>query len=295
MPVHSKFEWLGAVIDTKRSHERLASGLEFLWLEITSKCNLVCVHCYTSSTPHLPLFGAMTMADWRRVLEDGRALGCERVEFIGGEPTLHPGLPDLLDHAGTLGYPFIELYTNGTVMTEELLAALVRNRVGIEFSIYGDRSKEHDAVTLRAGSFRKTLANVKRAIRAGVPVKAGFIKTGANDRRYEATERLLERLGVYVSWNRVAPTGRGADLTPGPERLCGQCWRGRLAIDAQGTAFPCVFARSMPMGNVRRDGLRAVVSGDSLAAFRGEQFRSELERTERAKRARQAAQPRASA
>ena len=33
--------------------------------------------------------------------------------------------------------------------------------------------------------------------------------------------------------------------------LCGHCYKGRLAVDINGDAFPCVFARAFPVGNVR--------------------------------------------
>lgn len=32
----------------------------------------------------------MAVDDWRRVIEDGAALGVRMVQFIGGEPMLHP-------------------------------------------------------------------------------------------------------------------------------------------------------------------------------------------------------------
>ena len=35
-------------------------SLSFLWLEITSQCNLTCQHCYADSSPHQS-HGAMTI------------------------------------------------------------------------------------------------------------------------------------------------------------------------------------------------------------------------------------------
>ncbi|HEX2341721.1 MAG TPA: radical SAM protein, partial [Vicinamibacterales bacterium] len=67
-------------------------GLSFLWLEITQRCNLACVHCYADSSPHLPLTERMTFSDWCRVMDEARTMGCRRLQFIGGEPTIHPDL-----------------------------------------------------------------------------------------------------------------------------------------------------------------------------------------------------------
>jgi len=72
--------------------------ISFVWLEITGKCQLVCEHCYASSGP-AGTHGAMAADDWRRVIHEAADLGARMVQFIGGEPTLHPALPQLIDHA----------------------------------------------------------------------------------------------------------------------------------------------------------------------------------------------------
>src|SRR5436305_1338940 len=99
----------------------------FLWLEITPKCNLSCVHCYADSGPDEPLTQNMAPRDWIRVLDEAAQLSCRAVQFIGGEPTLHPDLPQLIGHARTLGFKVIEVYTNGTRLTESLKKTFVHN------------------------------------------------------------------------------------------------------------------------------------------------------------------------
>ena len=71
--------------------------LKFLWLELTRKCNLECVHCYTDSSPARDLYETLGADDWKRALREAATLDCRSVQFIGGEPTLHPELPDLID------------------------------------------------------------------------------------------------------------------------------------------------------------------------------------------------------
>lgn len=64
-------------------------GVSFLELEITGKCSLRCAHCYAESSPHGD-HSVMTASDWERVIDDARTAGVTTVQFIGGEPTLHP-------------------------------------------------------------------------------------------------------------------------------------------------------------------------------------------------------------
>src|SRR5438309_6944549 len=75
-----------------------AAGVSFLWCEITTRCSHRCIHCYSSASPG-GTHGTMTETDWRRVLDQAAALGVEMVQYIGGEPTMHPALPALIEHA----------------------------------------------------------------------------------------------------------------------------------------------------------------------------------------------------
>jgi MoaA/NifB/PqqE/SkfB family radical SAM enzyme len=66
--------------------------LSFIWLELTGKCQLQCRHCYADSGSR-GTHGSMTRADWTRVIDEAVDLGLSLIQFIGGEPTLHPDLP----------------------------------------------------------------------------------------------------------------------------------------------------------------------------------------------------------
>jgi hypothetical protein len=79
-----------------------ADRLRFLSLEILGRCQLRCLHGYADSGPW-GTHGTMTTQDWRRLLEEAAAMGVGRVQLIGGEPTLHPDLPELVGHALGVG------------------------------------------------------------------------------------------------------------------------------------------------------------------------------------------------
>jgi Radical SAM superfamily/4Fe-4S single cluster domain len=67
--------------------------LNFLWLEITGKCNLRCTHCYAESAPR-GTHGSLTRCEWHAIIADAKQVGADTVQFIGGEPTLHPDFPE---------------------------------------------------------------------------------------------------------------------------------------------------------------------------------------------------------
>jgi MoaA/NifB/PqqE/SkfB family radical SAM enzyme len=246
-------------------------ALDFLWLEVTSKCNLRCVHCYADSGPAAPLEQGMTFENWRQILRQASALACRKVQFIGGEPTLYPRLMDLIREARDVGFEFIEIFTNGTSLTEERLKAFHRDGVRLAVSVYGPGAGVHEQVTATSGSFARTMAGIRTALALGMTVRAGVIDAGSNSAQAAETLALLRGIGVKsVRVDRVRGIGRGAALAPNPnprEELCGACWRGRLCVTADGSAFPCVFARFCRVGEASQ-GLPAIVESLELKRFR---------------------------
>jgi MoaA/NifB/PqqE/SkfB family radical SAM enzyme len=246
-------------------------GLSFLWLEITGKCNLECSHCYADSGPRQDLFGQMSTEDWLSVLRQSAALGCEQVQFIGGEPTLHPDLPRMIAFAASCGYSLIEVYTNLTVVNENLLGIFVRYGVCVATSFYSDDPDTHDSITGHRGSFNRTVRNIERCVAAGVPVRAGVVETAENAGHGLRAQRFLESLGVTeIKIDLQRGVGRAKrqlhSLEPMAE-LCGECWNGKLCVTPHGRAYPCVFSRFKDLGSIR-DGLSHILGTSALREFR---------------------------
>jgi MoaA/NifB/PqqE/SkfB family radical SAM enzyme len=251
-------------------------GLSFLWLEITQRCNLACVHCYADSSPHLPLTERMTFSDWCRVMDEARTMGCRRLQFIGGEPTIHPDLTRLLGHASHVGFRKCEVFTNATLLREDLVRTFKDLGVRVHFSFYSFDPRVHDEITRQKGSFERTVEGIRLLVRRGIRVAAGIIVVPQNAAHLKQTRKFLRHLGVdEIDTDRVRGVGRGEPFVPGARdsgELCGQCWSGKLCIDADGDAHPCVFSRFVSVGSVLKDELRTIVSGASLRTFRSEMF-----------------------
>jgi MoaA/NifB/PqqE/SkfB family radical SAM enzyme len=257
--------------------------LDFLWLEITRRCNLACAHCYANSGPELPLAERMRLADWCRVMREARALGCRRVQFIGGEPTLHPHLPELVEHARQIGFSRLEVFTNATLLRDDLVRVFKRRHVLVHFSFYSFDPLVHDRVTGQKGSFDRTVEGIRQLVRRRVRLAAGLIVFPEHAAHVRKTKRFLRRLGVHtIGIDRVRGIGRGEQFVAGATRsasgaaplgeLCGECWKGKLCIAASGDAHPCVFSRDATVGNVFDAGIATIVTGPRLQTFRREMF-----------------------
>ena len=234
-----------------------------LALEITGKCQLRCVHCYADSSP-VGVHGEMAREDWIRVIKEASKYGVHRIQFIGGEPTLHPELPYLIDYALDCGLP-VEVFTNLVHVTGDLWKTFSRRGVSLATSYYSDAADQHASITNRM-TYTQTRANIVEALSRSIPVRVGII--GVQDgQRTEQARRELEALGVCeIKVDRMRLLGRGGSAKEADiAELCGHCTQGMMAISSSGDVWPCVFARWMPVGNVRRSTFLEIVTGPRVA------------------------------
>lgn len=246
-------------------------GLSFLWLEITAKCNLECVHCYADSGPRRQLLGELGLNDWLTILRDAADIGCRQVQFIGGEPTLHPDLPRMISFASAQNYEFIEVYTNATHVDDQLVQVFSQCGVKVAVSFYSDNPETHDAITRHRGSFERTVANLRRLLHAKLPIRAGIIEMRENRGHGERAKEFLESLGVTdtkIDFQRgIGRAARAAQVSDPMNELCGECWKGKLCVTSSGSAYPCVFSRFANVGSAS-DGVSSIVNDGRLTNFR---------------------------
>lgn len=245
--------------------------LSGLWLEITGKCNLRCTHCYADSQP-TGSHGVLTRSEWEHIITEAGELGVETIQFIGGEPTLHPDFAALVRFAADTGVD-IEVYTNLLRVPQWMWQLFEDCHVSLATSFYSAQAEIHDRVTTRHGSQRRTLANIQEALLRGFPLRVGIISI-FSDQDLTETEQMLRSIGVTnVGVDRVRGVGRGATYdrpTDSVETLCGACSSSRAAVDPNGWVYPCVFSRWLKIGNVRESDFADVIRGEAMRSIRDE-------------------------
>ena len=245
------------------------TDLRFAWFEITGKCQLSCTHCYADSGPR-GTEGVMSPQDWLRAIDRVAELGANSVQFIGGEPTSHPDLPEFVDRALDAGLT-VEVFSNLVHIRPRLWDSFSRPGVRLATSYYSDSAAQHDGITRRRGSHARTRANIVKALARDIPLRAGVIDVSSSDhigrqRTHAARDELIQ-LGVpHVGVDRLRGVGRGANASPGPDQLCGRCGHGAVAISASGEVWPCVFARWISLGNILDTDLATILSTASPSA-----------------------------
>jgi radical SAM protein with 4Fe4S-binding SPASM domain len=244
----------------------------FMWLEITSNCQLECSHCYAASGPGQG-HGTVSADEWMQTLTEAATAGVQQVQFIGGEPTSHPALPRLIAHARQLGLR-VEVFSNLFSIREHVWQALAQPGVSLATSYYSSGAEIHNQITHRARSYGRTRANIAEAVRRGIPLRVGLIRL-YEDQEIDAAMEELVNIGVHrgaigVDDQRGVGRGRSSASCRPEDELCGKCAGGVLAIMPDGTVQPCVFSRDtrFKVGNITADNLTTVLNSERLHRMR---------------------------
>jgi radical SAM protein with 4Fe4S-binding SPASM domain len=181
--------------------------LEKTTIELTSKCNLACKHCYGS-------FHAGTGADLDKevaieVLSQMRALQCCDIQFTGGEPLMHRDFWDILDMAVNHYHFVVSISSNGTLFTAEAVRRLKQiGRVDVNISIDGHTAEINDFFRGEAGAFKKAVDAVKLLDAEGFRVK--IVHTVHRDSLPFVNQMwdLADMLGVEILLSQAYRIGR---------------------------------------------------------------------------------------
>jgi MoaA/NifB/PqqE/SkfB family radical SAM enzyme len=184
-------------------------------IQLTTRCNLRCTHCYVSSNnDDAPL------ATLRKVADGAHGLGSADLHFTGGEPTLHPRFPEIVDilrHRG-LRFTLVSNAWNFGAFRAQLLR--YPEVLGcIAFSLDGAVAEVHDG-NRGAGSYERVVAAASFCRREQIPFGFRMTLTRANLSQIRGVAHLAERLGATdLALLPLMPTRRTAErgylLSPG--------------------------------------------------------------------------------
>jgi radical SAM protein with 4Fe4S-binding SPASM domain len=178
-------------------------------------CNNACPHCYNPPpSPFAPPPSPLAPPDWRRVLRRLAAIGIPHVIFTGGEPTLFPGLPDLIREAARLGL-VTGLNTNGRRLSDARFVSSLR-AAGLEhvqITLQSHDREIHNAMS-GAESFDETLAGVRNAVATGLHAITNTTLTTRNVDHAGQMVEFLDGLGLRTfAMNGIIFAGGGRNST----------------------------------------------------------------------------------
>lgn len=269
--------------------------MQFAWLEITDQCNERCLHCYGSFSPNKKV-KPLGHTEWEGVIQSLAENGCRQIQFIGGEPFRYRGetktqtVLDLVEFAKEQDFGFVEIFTNGTLISAENVKRIKDLEVSIALSVYSANAAIHDSITQTPGSHKRTLRAINMLRGAGIPVRAVIIAMKQNEDTIEQTVEMAQNLGLNSrAPDVVRPSGRAQETDIAPSvatllkyglitkpnfstdpisfrrnQLYHTCLAGKIAVTADGQVIPCIFSRNDILGSLKDQGLVDVLQSLAL-------------------------------
>jgi radical SAM protein with 4Fe4S-binding SPASM domain len=187
----------------------------FLYLYVTNACGLRCRHCYVGND-RLNAAATMTVEFAVAVMDYFKAFGGhDKLYILGGEPTIHRDLPDIVRAAHDRGYS-VTISSNGD-FGDELFDRIPPTLIAsFNFSLESWNPATHASIRGRTDNFQKVTDRIKTARRLGYQVRVMCTISKANVHEALGMVTFVEALGAHsLSFHNLGQTGNAVKhLTP---------------------------------------------------------------------------------
>jgi radical SAM protein with 4Fe4S-binding SPASM domain len=258
-------------------------------LEITTKCNLRCKHCYRLNNNVEDK--ELSFEQVTKIIDQLSQIGVRIIELTGGEVTTHPRVIEIIEYAARK-MNLVGVLTNGVKFDDYRIEELKPYKDKIIWSISLDSLDEeyHDQFRGKIGAYRNTVRTIRNLRNNDFFVKVAMSVTVDNiNQIIPSIDFAHEELNANVfGFSTILPFGRGDELnnidlddsmimqlieaqkyskrypnfvreiTPNDitnminkTKNCGMGWKS-VTIDPSGNIRPCVMVEenSLIIGNI---------------------------------------------
>ncbi|MBI9080489.1 MAG: radical SAM protein [Pseudodesulfovibrio sp.] len=159
--------WGSPFTDTEITDAKDNGKLLTMELELSRICNLKCIYCYAESGSQLA--NELSFDEIVNALDQGVELGVRKIIVLGGgEPLAYPRIMDVLRAIRERNLE-IELFTNGTLLTQEIVEELKRLEVNPVIKFNSLRPEIQDHLAGKVGAFESIQKGLELLQKAGYP------------------------------------------------------------------------------------------------------------------------------
>jgi radical SAM protein with 4Fe4S-binding SPASM domain len=174
--------------------DKAHSKLNEIWIHVTNECNLRCIHCHLSSG--IQLQNELTIEEIFGAIAAANELGAQRIIISGGEPLMRKDFLSIAkfsrDKVG-----FVQLLTNGTLITDKIAQALKDWDIKVQVSLDGARKETNDFIRGK-GAYERTIAGIKKLVKSGVDTRLSMTLMEKNMNEIPEMAVLAEKLGIKM-------------------------------------------------------------------------------------------------
>jgi radical SAM protein with 4Fe4S-binding SPASM domain len=173
-------------------------------LETTYRCNVSCIHCYADGSAGEQ---ELSTQETIRILDEAADLGTMFLLMSGGDPLVRADFLEVYEHAKRLGM-IITLFTNGTLVTEEIADALADYPpFAIEITVHSMRPEAFDAISGVPGSFKRCMDGIARLSERGLTLRLKSMAMRQNAMWLSEVEEYALSIGAPYRFDSVIIPG----------------------------------------------------------------------------------------
>lgn len=242
--------------------------IEFAWIEVCTRCNLKCIHCYNESDAMCT--DEMSFDDFVLLVDSLLSLGVKKIQFIGGEPlVIGNKLKDMIKYVYGK-FDLIEVFTNGTLIDETWIKVFSEYGARIALSVYSYLEQEHEKVTQVKGSYNKTNQAILALKKNGIQYRVcntimDKVEIGEkNNELYTLSRRkdIVRMSGrgnlhllndELIKQKLITKETFSGQLNTAMVKQCmsqHNCFGSKIYVSSNLTVYPCVMERRFSHGNI---------------------------------------------
>lgn len=177
--------------------------------EVTSACNLRCIHCHAVSGKAAD--DELTTSEAKAFIDDlAETDEMRMLVYTGGEPLVRPDVFDLFEHSKKAGFANV-IATNATLIDEQMAFKLRKaGVVGAAVSLDSSVAEIHNKIRANGNAFDLAMRGIKAIRKAGILLQ---INVTAMDYNFDTLDELVALAdqhgsGIMLMYQLV-PVGRG--------------------------------------------------------------------------------------
>lgn len=258
--------------------------IDFVWIEVTDRCNLKCIHCYDGSC--MQRTARMSVEDFKIVVNELTQMDVKKIQIIGGEPLILDEQLEIMLEYCCNKMDFVEVFTNATMLNENWCRFFRDKKIHVAISVYSYEKAMHEKVTQIEDSFNWTLRGINLLKNYGVKyrvanvllrdIEIGKCNTelfelsrkrdvvrlvGRAKKELLSADLIKKRLITEKSFSRIPNMDAISRMVYGHN-----CFSRRLYIAADLSVYPCVMERRIKHGDLRNNKLSKLIK-DSILRF----------------------------
>lgn len=172
-------------------------------LNVTYDCNNRCRWCYASPMGFCK--DKMKLEDAKAYLTLVKSLGIEDIGFLGGEPTMHSELLDMIRFASSIGLRAC-LYTNARKLSDPSYVSALKEAgvYVVQADIHSADPDEHDHATRTKGSHAEAVRGIENCHAQGLRFRIlGVLCTGDVDNYKRLIDRFASMKSHFVFFRQI--------------------------------------------------------------------------------------------